>query len=393
MAAEDRRHRPAREPSLDTLAVHAGANEEIQGGAAVTPIYQSSTFDYPDADRPLRYTRYGNNPTQIALQERVATLEGAEAALALASGMAAITTAVLSVCAAGDHLVAAADLYGGTTHFLAADAPRLGIEVTVVDGYDPAAWEAAIRPRTKLLLWEAISNPLLGVPDGPVLARLAQERGIVSLVDATFATPVNQRPLEFSVDLVMHSATKYLSGHSDVIGGVLAGSALRIDAGTRAMRSFGGSIDPHAAFLVERGIKTLALRMERHNANGAAIAEFLASHPRVARVCYPTLPDHPDRAVSARVLRGAGGVVSFEPRASAAEAARLVTRFRWIRLAPSLGGVESLVSLPAQTSHRHLDPAERRRRGIGDNLVRLALGIEAADDLIDDLDHALATLG
>ena len=387
--AEPRR---PREPSLDTLAVHAGRIDEILGGAVVTPIFQSATFDYPAGEIPLRYSRYGNNPTQVALQARLATLEGAEAALVLASGMAAITTAVLSVCAAGDHVVAAAGLYGGTTHFLERDVPRLGIEVTFVPERDPAAWEAAIRPWTRLLLWEAISNPLLAVPDGPALARIARERGIASLVDATFATPVNQRPLAFGVDLVMHSATKYLGGHSDVTGGVLAGSRERIEAALDSMKSLGGAADPHAAFLIERGVKTLALRMERHNANGAAVSVFLAGHPRVERVWYPRLADHPDHDVAARVLAGAGGVVAFEPRASAAEAAAMAGRFRWIRLAPSLGGVESLVSLPVQTSHRSLDPAERERRGISDRLIRLSLGIEAADDLVDDLDRALATL-
>jgi cystathionine beta-lyase/cystathionine gamma-synthase len=383
---------PGREPMLDTIAVHGGASDEIRAGAAVTPIFQASTFDYPAGDLPLRYTRYGNNPTQIALQTGIAALEGAEAALVLASGMAAIATAILSVCSAGDHLIAAADLYGGTIRLLDDDVPRLGIEVSTVEGYDVATWQAAIRPTTRMMIWEAIANPLLRVPDGPALARLARERGIVSLVDATFATPFNQRPLEFGVDLVMHSATKYLGGHSDVIGGVLAGSAERVEAAVEKMRSLGGSIDPHAAFLIERGVKTLALRMERHNANGVAIAEFLSGHPRVERVWYPTLPDHPDRAVAARVLRGAGGVVSFEPRATGEQAAALAAGFRWMRLAPSLGGVESLVSLPIQTSHRYLDASERKRRGISDRLIRLALGIEAAEDLMADLDHALATL-
>jgi cystathionine beta-lyase/cystathionine gamma-synthase len=389
MSAEPR---PPRDPSIDTLAIHAGRIEDAHAGAVVTPIFQSATFDYPAGDVPLRYSRYGNNPTQVALQARLAALEGAEEALVLASGMAAITTAVLTVCGAGDHVVAASDLYGGTTHLLEHDLPHLGIEVTFVHERDPAAWESEIRPATRLLLWEAISNPLLAVLDGPALAQVARGRGIASLVDATFATPVNQRPLSFGVDLVMHSATKYLGGHSDVTGGVLAGSSARIEAALERMKSLGGAADPHAAFLIERGVKTLAVRMERHNANGAAVSAFLADHPRVERVWYPDLAGHPDREVAGRVLRGAGGVVSFEPRATAAEAAALAGRFRWIRLAPSLGGVESLVSLPVQTSHRSLDPAERERRGISDRLVRLALGIEATEDLIDDLDRALATL-
>jgi cystathionine beta-lyase/cystathionine gamma-synthase len=306
--------------------------------------------------------------------------------------MAAITTALLSVCGSGDHVVAAADLYGGTIRLLEHEAPRMGIDVTFVHERDPAAWAAAARPQTRLFLWEAIANPVLSVVDGPALAALAKSRGIVSLVDATFATPVNQRPLGFGVDIVMHSATKYLGGHSDVIGGVLAGSAARIEAALERMKSLGGAADPHAAFLIERGVKTLAVRMERHNANGMAVSAFLAQHPRVERVWYPRLPHHRDHAVAERVLAGCGGVVSFEPRATAEEAAALAGRFRWIRLAPSLGGVESLVSLPVQTSHRAIDPAERERRGISDRLIRLALGIESADDLIADLDQALATL-
>lgn len=381
----------ARPPGLDTLAVHAGTHAD-ESGAVVTPIYQSSTFEYPAGDRPLVYTRYGNNPGQIAVQQKLAALEGSEAALVLASGMAALATAILSVCGEGGHVVAAPDLYGGTHRLLDHELPRLGIEVDYAAGLDPTDWERAIRPATRLFLWEAISNPLLRVPDGAALAELARARGIVSLVDATFATPINQRPIDHGVDLVMHSATKYLGGHSDLIGGVLAGGSALIEGAVDAMHSLGGSADPHAVFLLERGLKTLALRVQRHNANGLAVARFLASHPGVERVHYPLLEGHPDRAVAARLLAGAGGVVSFVPRASAEAAGRLAASFRWLRLAPSLGGVESLVSMPAMTSHRSIPPAERARRGIPDTMIRLALGIEATEDLTDDLDRALAAL-
>jgi cystathionine beta-lyase/cystathionine gamma-synthase len=377
-------------PRPDTLAVHAGAMPDSPSGAVVTPIFQSSTFEYPVGDRELLYTRYGNNPTQEAVQRKVAALEGAEAALALASGMAAIATGILSVCGRGDHLVAAPALYGGTHMLLDRELPRLGIEVSYTETLDPDAWERATRPTTRLWLWEAISNPLLRVADGPALAALARERGIATLVDATFATPIHQRPATFGVDLVMHSATKYMGGHSDLIGGTLAGSRDRIGRATEAMKSLGGSIDPHAAFLLERGLKTLVLRMARHEENGRAVAEFLARHPRVERVHYPTLTDHPDRETAARVLSGAGGVVTFVPRFTAEETQALVGRFRWIRLAPSLGGVESLVSMPALTSHRSMPPEERRARGMPDAMVRLALGIEAAEDLTADLERALA---
>ena len=378
-------------PRIDTLAVHAGQWQDREG-AVVNPIYQSATFDYPAGERPLVYTRYGNNPTQVALQRRLAALEGAEAALVLASGMGALATAILTVCARGDHVVAAPSLYGGTHRLLDIELPRLGIQVTYAGGVEVERWGEAIRPETKLLLWEALSNPLLRVPDTPALAKLARERGCVTLVDATFATPVNLRPIEHGVDLVMHSATKYLAGHSDQIGGVLAGPARLVEEATHRMHSFGASIDPHAAFLVERGVKTLAVRMERHNENGRTVAEFLSTHERVERVHYPGLPDHPDHAVAKRLLRGSGGVVTFVPDASFDEAVRLAGSLRWIRLAPSLGGVDSLVSLPAQTSHRGLSPDERAALGIPDPMIRLALGIEAADDLVLDLDRALASL-
>jgi cystathionine gamma-synthase/cystathionine gamma-lyase/cystathionine beta-lyase len=377
---------------VDTLAVHAGSAPDGPVGAVVTPIFQSSTFQYPSGDRPLRYTRYGNNPTQEAVQRKVAALEGTEACLALASGMAAIATGVLSLCGAGDHVVAAPALYGGTHALLLRGLPRLGIEVSRAEDLDPAAWERASRPETKLWLWEAISNPLLRVADGPALAAAARARGIATLVDATFASPIQQRPAAFGADLVMQSATKYLGGHSDLIAGTLSGSAERIGRAAETLKTLGGSIDPHAAFLLERGIKTLALRMARHAGNGRAVAEFLAAHPRTEVVHYPELAQHPDREIAARVLSGAGGVVTFVPRATRAEAESLVTRFRWIRLAPSLGGVDSLVSMPALTSHRAMAPAERRALGMPDAMIRLALGIEAPEDLIADLDQALGRI-
>jgi len=287
--------------------------------------------------------------------------------------------------------VAAPALYGGTHSLLDRELPRLGIEVTYAEDVDPAAWERASRDETRLWLWEAISNPLLRVADGPVLAALARARGITTLVDATFASPIHQRPARFGVDLVMQSGTKYLGGHSDLIAGTLAGSAERIRRATELLHVLGGSIDPHAAFLLERGMKTLAVRMARHSENGRAVAEFLAGHPGVERAHYPTLPDHPDSEVAARVLTGGGGgVVTFVPRLTASETEALVGRFRWIGLAPSLGGVESLVSMPSMTSHRMMPAEKRRERGIPDAMVRLALGIEDPSDLIDDLDRALA---
>lgn len=380
------RERPA--PRLDTLAVHAGAADDAHG-SVVAPIYQAATFDFPAGDRPLVYTRYGNNPTQVALQSRIAALEGAEEALVLASGMATLSTTILSVCEAGDHVVAAPSLYGGTHKLLEEDLPRVGVETDYARSLDPAAWEEARRPNTRLFLWEAITNPLLRVADPAALVGVAHEHGITTLVDATFATPVNQRPLEHGVDLVMHSATKYLGGHSDVIGGAVAGDRARIEGVKRRLQTLGGSVDPHAAFLIGRGIKTLALRVARQNENGAAVAEFLTRHPRVEWATHPTRPDHPDRDVIDRVLAGGGGVVTFLPACDRADAERIVDRLRWIRSAPSLGGVESLAGLPALTSHRSWTSARREEAGFPDPTIRLALGIEAADDLIDDLSRAL----
>ncbi len=379
-------------PEPDTQAVHAGQRRDDPEGAIVTPIFQSSTFAYPAGDRPLVYTRYGNNPTQEALQRKVAALEGTEAALALASGMAALATAIVSVCGEGDHLVAAPALYGGTHALLDRELPRLGIAVSYAEELDPGAWERATRPETRLWLWESISNPLLRVADGPALVERARAREIATLVDATFATPILQRPARFGADLVMQSATKYLGGHSDLIAGTLAGSAERIRRATEAMHVLGGSIDPHAAFLLERGVKTLALRVARHDENGRAVAAFLAGHPRVERVWYPGLPDHPDHEVAERVLRGAGGVVTFELDADLDATMRFVDACRVPCIAPSLGGVESLVEMPALTSHRYLDPEDRRARGIPDATIRLALGIEAPADLVADLDQALERL-
>lgn len=390
MSRPDDSDRPP--PRPDTLAVHAGEDPRRAGGAVVGPIHRSATYLYPDADRPLRYGRYGNTPTHVAVQEKLAALEGTEAALFLASGMAALATAILSVCRTGDHLVAARDLYGGTHVLLDRELPRLGIEVTYAEGLEPGAWAEAVRPETRLFLWESISNPLVRVADGPALVALARERDVATLVDATFASPMNQRPATFGVDLVMHSATKYLGGHSDLVGGALAGSAERIAVAAERVKAFGGSADPQAAWLLARGLKTLPLRMARHDENGRRVAAFLADHPKVERVHHPSLPDHPDRAIVERVLAGPGGVVTFVPRSTAAEAEALVGRLEWIRVAPSLGGVESLVSMPSLTSHREMPPEERARRGIPDQAVRLALGIEAAEDLIEDLDRALAAL-
>lgn len=371
-----------------TRAVHAGSPEGTPDGPLVTPIYQSATF-YTEAvpTGEVRYTRYGTNPNHQALAVRLAELEGSEAAIPLASGNAAMALSLLSCLAAGDHLVASRTLYGGTLRLLGNELPRLGIEVKLVDAHGD--WAPHVRQETRALLLEAPVNPTMRVPDLPRVAALAADHGIPLLVDATFATPINLRPIEHGATLVIHSATKYLGGHSDLIAGVVAGSAARIESVREKLISFGPVLDPHAAWLLERGVKTLAVRMDRHNRNGMAVAARLESHPAVARVHYPGLESHPDHPLARRLMDGYGGMLALVIRGGDEAALGVISRLRVLRAAPSLGGVESLVSMPRYTSHASLSREERIALGVDDGFIRLSLGIEDAADLIADLEQAL----
>jgi cystathionine gamma-lyase len=371
-----------------TRAVHAGSPEPVPDGPLVTPIYQSATF-YTEAvpTGEVRYTRYGTNPNHLALARRLAALEGSESAIALASGNAAMALSLLSCLGAGDHLVASRTLYGGTLRLLSSELPRLGIEVSLIDAHGD--WSSHVQQDTRALLLEAPVNPTIRVPDLPRVAGLAAEHGIPLLVDATFATPINLRPIEHGATLVIHSATKYLGGHSDLIAGVVAGSAQRIEAIREKLISFGPVIDPHAAWLLERGVKTLAVRMDRHNANGLAVARRMESHPAVERVHYPGLESHPDHQRARSLMDGYGGMLALVIRGGDDAALRVVNRLRVLRAAPSLGGVESLVSMPRYTSHASLSREERITLGVDDGFIRLSLGIEDAADLIADLEQAL----
>lgn len=376
---------------LSTRAIHAGELRPARDGAVVTPIYQSATFAYdgPAGLAEVTYGRYQNTPNHAVLHARLAALEGAEDALVCATGMAAMTAALLSLCGRGDRVLAVRGIYGGTHVLLAEELPRLGVETDFVDPEDPAAWAEVAGPQTRVFVCETISNPLCRVHDLPAMAGFCRARGIVSLVDNTFASPVNFAPVAHGFDLVHHSATKYLNGHSDVLAGVLAGRSRLIAGAARIVRRMGASLDPHACFLLERGLKTLVVRMERHNANAARVAGFLAAHPAVARVHYAGLPAHPDHARANSLLCGLGGMLAFELRGGAAAAERLLAAVRVATVAPSLGGVETLLSRPAATSHAGMTPAERAAEGIGDGTIRLSVGIEDADDLIADLDQAL----
>lgn len=337
------------------------------------------------------YGRYGN-PTVAACEARLAALDRAEAALLLASGMSAITTVLLAMVPGGAHIVIGDDCYRRTRQFCQTFLKRFGIGTTVVPMGDLAALEAAIRPNTRLIVSESPTNPYLRVADLPRLAEIARRHGVKAVIDSTFATPLNQRPLDFGIDLVVHSATKYLSGHNDVLAGVVCGSAGLIDSLRQALGVLGGVPDPHNAALLLRGLKTLALRVERQNATGQQVAEFLEAHPRVRRVWYPGLPSHPDHPIARAQMLGFGGVVAFEIDGSLEDAGRFVDAVTIPLIAPSLGGVETLIEQPALMSYYELSTEERLAVGIRDNLVRLALGVEDADDLIADLDQALARI-
>jgi len=391
-------------PGLSTRAVHAGAPEARPGEPLVSPVAQTATFfTDPVPTGEVLYSRYGTNPNHLAVSRKLAALEGAEAALVLASGMAAESMALLACADVADgaggaggagagagwrrHVVAQAELYGGTVQLLRHDLPALGIDTTFMqDGDD---WDAAIRPETCALYVELPVNPTMRVPDFEAVAAAAARHELPLLVDATFATPINFRPLEHGATLSIHSATKYLGGHSDLSAGMVAGPAALVERVRQKMKSFGGMIDPHAAWLLERGMKTLAIRVQRQNASALALAQWLESHPAVARVHYPGLESHPDHARACRLLDGFGGMLAIVVRGGDDAALRVCGRLRLVRVAPSLGGVESLVSMPRYTSHASLTRTQRLEAGIDDGFIRLSVGIEDAADLRADLEQAL----
>ena len=355
-------------------------------GGVNSPIFTSSAYAYPGPGGENMYPRYFNTPNQQAVAGKMAALENGEAALVFASGMAAISTVLLSSLKPGDHAVFQGDLYGGTLGLVAGELTRLGIEVSYGRTVEDLA--AALRPGTRTLYVETPSNPLLRCLDLAAVAELGRSRGVLTIVDNTFATPINQRPLELGMDVVVHSATKYLNGHSDLNAGVVVASAERIRILARSAVNLGGMLDSLACYQLERGLKTLAIRVRQHNENAGRLARFLADHPAVARVHYPGLPDHPDHAIAARRMRGFGGMLAFELR-DPSRVGGCFGRLRIAKPALSLGGVETLVCVPALTSHKNLSPEERLRAGIGDGLVRVSVGIEDADDLLGDFGSAL----
>ena len=376
--------------TIETNVVHAGAPRERFADAVVHPVFQTANYlmGSEDTYHAVRYIRLNNSPNHQLLHRRLAALESAQAALVTGSGMAAITSTLLSFVKAGEHVLAHRALYGGTQNFLDEDAPALQIAHTSIDMTDPSGWEAALRPTTRLIYVESISNPLMEVGDLHAVVDFARRHDLVSVIDNTFATPVNFRPLEIGFDLVVHSATKYLNGHSDIVAGVVLGSPERVERIVHKLNHLGGALDPHACFLLERGMKTLALRVQRQNENALRLARFLAGRREVRRVNYPGLETDPGHARAAQLFTGFGGMLSFYAD-SAARAERCLERLRIPLHAVSLGGTESLVVRPARSSHLGLPPADRARLGLTDDLIRVSVGIESVEELIEDFGAAL----
>lgn len=379
-----------RRPGLSTLAIHGAPRARADWTPVVAPLVQSSTFTNPvGSDEEVLYTRYGNNPNQLEIARKYALLEGAESAVFLSSGMAATALAHLAVLRPGDHLVASAWLYGGTRRLFDEELGRLGIEISYADPEKPRQWRRMIRKSTRAIFLETPTNPLGRVLDLEHLAQLAREAGLALLVDSTFASPIHLRPLEYGADVVITSATKYLNGHSDVIAGAVAGSTAVVDEVTRLFRLWGQSLDPHSAWLINRGLRTLELRMARHTANGQAVAEWASANPAFSAVHYPGLESHPDHALAHRLLSGYGGMVGLQLAGGVRTVERFLRRLRLVVHAPSLAGVESLISEPRLTSHKHLTPEQRAALGFPDGFVRLSCGVENTQDIIADLEQAL----
>lgn len=381
-----------REPQLGTLAVHGGtlsAQRDVDA-PVVSPMYQSVNYIQEiGSAEGLRYPRYGNAPNAEAVQRRLALMERAEASVLLASGMGATACALLALLRPGDHVVASSWIYGGTRALLEQEFVSLGIDATFVDPLETRVWRKAMRKQTRVIFLETPVNPTCRVLDLKAISQVTQQAGKVLVVDATFASPVNFRPLEHGADVSIHSATKFLNGHHDVLGGVVSGSAPYIEEVRRKMMLWGQAPDPFAAWLLERGLKTIEVRVQRQNDNAMRIAQWAEGRKEIRRVVYPGLPSHADHEVAKRLLHGFGGMLSIELAGGAKVTERFLRRLKLFRHAPSLGGVDSLVSEPRFTSHTDMTPEQRTKIGVPDGFLRLSVGIEGADDLIADLEQAL----
>lgn len=370
-------------PSKLTLSVHAGSEGDPQFGGLVNPIYPSSAYDY---EQVVRYPRYFNTPNQHAVVEKMIALENAEDGLVFSSGMAAILTSMFAILKAGDHIIFQNDLYGGTHHAALHELGRYGISHVMVDGSDPKNFEKAIRKETKAIYIETPSNPLLKMTDMAAVSKVAKKHGLVTLIDNTFASPVNQNPIDHGIDIVLHSGTKYIGGHSDICCGVMVGSKKLTEIIKSSATHFGGNLDAHTCYLVERSLKTIVLRVRQQNQNAMAIASFLEAESKAGNIFYPGLKKHVGHVIAKKQMPGGfGGMLSFEVKG---DPDKFIRKLKFIKRAVSLGGVESTICRPVKTSHSKLTPAERKAVGISDKLLRLSVGIEEEEDLINDLKQA-----
>jgi cystathionine beta-lyase/cystathionine gamma-synthase len=379
-----------RKLGLSTTAIHGGAAPAAPGAGISAPLVQSVNFaQETGTSEGLLYTRYGNTPNAERVQRRLALLEGSEEALVLSSGMGATACAMLALLRSGDHLVSSSWIYGGTRKLYTEDLVGMGIEVTLVNPLEPRAWRKALKKNTRAIFLESPVNPTCRVLELSSLQNLAHNEGIALVVDSTFASPVNFRPIEHGVDVVIHSATKYLNGHHDILAGVVCGNEPFIDEVRRKMMVWGQAPDPFACWLLERGLKTLDVRVKRQNENAMKIAEWCNSRPEIAKVHYPGLPSHPDHEIAKALLDGFGGMLGIEIKGAGPAAMRFVQGLKLFAYAASLGGVDSLVIEPRYSSHEHMTSEERARIGIPDGFLRMSIGIENVEDLIADIEQAL----
>ncbi|MAP55269.1 PLP-dependent aspartate aminotransferase family protein [Altibacter sp.] len=383
--------KPTKKLGVNTVCTHVGEVADKQFKGAISPLFMSSSYAYENVEIK-RYPRYFNTPNQEALCKKIAMLEHAERGLIFGSGMAAVSTAMLAFLNKGDHVVLPKTLYGGTYNFVSEEFEKFGIEYTFAEGFSEEDFTKAIQKNTKVIYVETPSNPLMLITDLKMIARIAKQHGLVSMIDNTFASPINQTPLDFGIDISIHSATKYMGGHSDICAGAVAASEAHIEKIWHKAKNLGGSLSDYTVWLLERSMKTLALRVKAHNKNAKKMAKWLDKHPLVAKVYYPGLPSHPDHALAKKQMRGFTGMLSFE-LIDSVDAGAFMNALQLVKQSMSLAGVESTILSPTKTSHALLSPEERKKQGIMDGLLRFSVGIEDKEDLITDFEQAFDTVG
>ncbi|MBT8281053.1 MAG: aminotransferase class I/II-fold pyridoxal phosphate-dependent enzyme [Muriicola sp.] len=374
---------------LNTVCTHVGELKDTTFKGAVSPLYMSTSYAFEDVEIK-RYPRYFNTPNQMALSQKIAALEHAEEAMIFGSGMAAISTAILAFLKAGDHIILQRMLYGGTYHLITEQFEKFGIDYSFIDGSDPESFEKAITPATKVVYIETPSNPLLTITDIRAMADIAKKHNIVSMIDNTFASPVNQNPIDLGIDVVIHSATKYMGGHSDILAGAVASTSVYMERIFHLAKNLGGSLSDYTVWLLERSIKTMGLRVKAQNENAQNLAEYLETHKDITRVYYPGLTSHPGHDIAKAQMHGFGGMMSFELKENI-NASHFQKSLKLIKSSMSLAGVESTVLSPSQTSHALLSEEEREKQGIRDGLIRFSVGIEEVADLKEDIEQAIHT--